>query len=118
MHTLTIRIFHNPRCSKSRAALTLINEKGITPEVIDYLKTPPTREELRSLLQILGMKPVEVVRTSEAIFKQQYVGKNLSNEEWLDALVAHPILIERPIVIRGNQAVLARPPEKVLALLS
>ena len=117
MSKTNIRIFHNPRCSKSRAALALLIEKGITPEVVDYLKTPPTPEELRKLLTMLGMKPVELVRTGEEIYKQHYTGRTLSDEEWLNALATHPILIERPIVVCGNQAVVARPPEKVLELL-
>lgn len=110
------RIYHNPRCSKSRSACVLIAENGITAEVVEYLKTPPSREELRTLLKMLGMKPVELVRQGEAEFKAYYTGRTLTDEEWLDALVAHPILIERPIVVRGDKAVVARPPERVLEL--
>lgn len=113
----TIRIYYNPRCSKCRAALALIEERGYNAEVVEYLKTPPSKEELRSLLKKLGMQPVEIVRKGEDIFKEQYAHRTLSAEEWLDALVTHPILIERPIVVRGNKAVVARPPEKALALL-
>ena len=112
-----IRIYHNRRCSKSRAACQLIAEKGVTAEIVDYLATPPNREELRALLRMLGMRPGELVRRGEAVFKEHYAGRSLSDEEWLDALVAHPILIERPIVVHGERAVLGRPPEKVLELL-
>ena len=115
MHTLTI--FHNPRCSKSRAACALIAESGVEAEVIDYLMTPPTRDELRVLLAKLGMRAGEIVRRGEAVFKEHYQGRELSDEQWLDALIAHPILIERPIVVRGERAVIGRPPEKVLELL-
>jgi len=113
----TIRIYYNPRCSKCRETVALVSERGYVTELIEYLVTPPGKEELRSLLTKLGMKPLELVRQGEEIFKQHYAGRTLSDEEWLDALVAYPVLIERPIVVRGNKAVLARPPEKVLALL-
>ena len=86
-------------------------------EVIDYLKTPPTKEELRALLVLLGMKAEGLVRKGEDIFKAQFAGRSLSEEGWLEALVTHPILMERPIVVLGDRAVVARPPEKVLELL-
>ncbi|WP_313951624.1 arsenate reductase (glutaredoxin) [Accumulibacter sp.] len=117
MSDIPLRIYHNNRCSKSRAACQLIAEKGIAAEIVDYLANPPSREELRALLDKLGMKPVELVRRGEAVFKEHYAGRSLSDDEWLDALVAHPILIERPIAVRGERAVLGRPPEKVLELL-
>lgn len=113
----SITIYHNPRCSKSRAACELIAGRGLEAEVIDYLATPPTRDELRGLLKKLGMKPAELVRRGEAAFKENYEGRELSDEQWVDALIAHPILIERPIVVRGDQAVIGRPTEKVLELL-
>lgn len=113
----TIRIYHNPRCSKCRETCALIAERGHTAEIVEYLKTPPSKEELRALLKKLGMKPEEIVRKGEDVFKEQYAHRTLSSEEWLNALEAHPILIERPIVVRGNKAVVARPPEKVLELL-
>lgn len=117
MSATPIRIYHNPSCSKSRSACALIAEKGIAAEVVEYLQTPPTKEELRALLKKLGMKPAELVRQGEAEFKAHYAGRALTDEEWLDAMVAYPILIERPIVVRGDRAVVARPPEKVLELL-
>lgn len=117
MSTAPLRVYHNPRCSKSHSACALIAEKGLAAEVVEYLQTPPAREELRALLKKLGMKPAELVRQGEAVFKAHYAGRTLTDEEWLDAMVAHPILIERPIVVYGDKAVVARPPEKVLALL-
>ena len=113
----TIRIYYNPRCSKCRETVALVTERGYTTELIEYLVTPPGKEELRSLLVKLGMKPQELIRKGEEVFKQNYAGRTLSDEEWLDAMVSHPVLIERPVVVRGNKAVVARPPEKVLALL-
>jgi len=110
-------IYHNPRCSKSRGALALLEERGITPEVVRYLDTPPTREELAGLLAKLDMRPSELVRRGEDVFRTEYAGRELSEDEWLDALVTHPVLIERPIVVSGDRAVVARPPEKVLELL-
>jgi arsenate reductase len=112
------RRLHNKRCSKSRAACQLIAESGVPAEIIDYLTIPPSREELRALLSKLGMQAHELVRRGESVFREYYAGRTLSDEEWLDALVAHPILIERPIVVRGDRAVLGRPPEKVLELLA
>jgi len=115
--TPPVRIYHNQRCSKSRAACQLIAERGVTAEIIDYLATPPSREDLRAMLKMLGMRPSELLRRGEAVFKEIYAGRSLSDEESLDALVAHPILIERPIVVRGDRAVLGRSPERVLELL-
>ena len=112
----SIRIFYNPRCSKCRETVALVRERGYVAELVEYLVTPPGKEELRSLLVKLGMKPLQLVRTGEELFKQNYAGRTLSDEEWLDALAAHPVLIERPIVVRGDRAVVARPAEKVLAL--
>lgn len=117
MPSPALRIYHNARCSKSRSACALVAEAGLRAEVIDYLETPPTREELKDLLRMLGMAAGDLVRKGEAVFQEQYAGRTLSEEAWLDALVAHPILMERPIVVRGGRAVIARPPERVLELL-
>ncbi len=117
MSDKTVTIYHNARCSKSRSACELVSAQGINAEIIDYLRTPPNKDELRGLLHKLGMKAGELVRRGEEVFKQHYAGKTLSDDEWLDALVAHPILIERPIVVRGDKAVIGRPTEKVLELL-
>lgn len=117
MSTSNFLIYHNPSCSKSRSACALIAENGIAAEVVEYLQAQPSKEELRALLKKLGMKPAELVRQGEGEFKELYAGRELTDEEWLDAMVAHPILIERPIVVRGDKAVVARPPERVLELL-
>jgi len=113
----SIRIYYNPRCSKCRETVALVTERGYLTELVEYLVTPPGRDELRSLLLKLGIKPLALVRKGEEVFTQHYAGRTLSDEEWLDALVAYPVLIELPVVVRGNKAVVARPPEKVLALL-
>ncbi len=112
-----VTIYHNPRCGKSRDTLAILTGKGIEPEIVDYLKTPPTREELRGILKKLGMKPEQIVRKGEDVYKQNFSGKILSGDQWLDVLAKNPILIERPIVVKGSKAVIGRPPENVLALL-
>jgi arsenate reductase (glutaredoxin) len=112
-----VRVYHNARCSKSRSACRLLEENGVTLEIVEYLKTPPARDELAGLLKKLGLPAEAIVRTGEDIYKSDFKGRTLSEDEWLDALVAHPILIERPIAVRGERAVLGRPPEKVLELL-
>ena len=114
----SIVIYHNARCSKSRSACEIITALGIKADVIEYLETPPGKEELRELLDKLDMQPAELVRHGEAAYKENYAGKELSDEEWLDALVAHPILIERPIVVRGDRAVIGRPAERVMEFLN
>jgi arsenate reductase len=112
-----IVIYHNPRCGKSRAALDLLRERGVEPRVIEYLKTPPTREELLSVVEKLGGPAEQLVRKGEDVFKTQFAGRKLSEAQWLDAMAAHPILIERPVIVRGTRAVIGRPPEKALDLL-
>lgn len=112
-----LRIFHNPRCTKSRETLQIIEESGEMVEVVEYLKTVPSEEELMEIIEILGIKPEELVRKSESIYKEQYKGKELSSKQWVKAMVQNPKLIERPIVIKGNQAVIGRPPENVKQLL-
>jgi len=112
-----IVIYHNPRCGKSRTALELLRGRGIEPRVIEYLKTPPSREELRALLGKLGMLAEQLVRKGEDVFKTKFVGRTLSEAEWIDALASHPILIERPVIVRGDRAVVGRPPERALELL-
>lgn len=111
-------IFHNPACSKSRETLALIRAAGIEPRVIEYLKTPPTEAELYAILQRLRLSPLELIRKNEAVFREQYAGKSLTDMQWIEAMVANPILIERPIVLRGSEAALGRPPENVRALLT
>ena len=113
----SIVIYHNSRCSKSRSVCTLVSERRIDAKIVEYLETPPNKAELRALLHKLGMKPGELVRRGERIYQETYANREMSDEQWLDALVAHPILIERPIVVCGERAVIGRPPEKVLTLI-
>jgi arsenate reductase (glutaredoxin) len=113
----TFTIFHNPKCTKSRQTLALLQEHGVEPQVVEYLKNPPTAAELKGILAKLGMKPEQLVRKGEEVFKENYAGKTLTDAQWIDAMVKHPILIERPIVVSGNRAVIGRPPENVKPLL-
>lgn len=110
-------IYHNVRCSKSREACSILEEKGIKPEVVEYLKTPLSETELKALLKKLNMKAEEIVRKSEDLYKEKYKGKKLSETEWVKVLVKNPILIERPIFVNGNKAVIGRPPERVLEIV-
>jgi arsenate reductase (glutaredoxin) len=112
-----IVIYHNLRCSKSREALELLQQRGITPRIIEYLKTPPTKAELRDLINKLGIKPEALLRKSEDVFKEKFAGRNLSDDEWVAAMADNPVLIERAIVIRNDRAVVARPPERLAELL-
>ena len=116
MTDATVTIYHNPRCSKSRDALALLKENGIEPVVVEYLKQPPDKATLKAIVDKLGVKPEQIVRKGEDTFKQNYAGKVLTDDAWLDALVTNPILIERPIVVSGTRAIIGRPPENVLAL--
>ncbi len=108
-----VTIYHNPRCSKSRETLALLEARGLQPLVIEYLKTPPSAPELSALLKKLGMKAEQLLRKGEDIYKEKFAGKTLSEEAGIKAMAAHPVLIERPIVVRGERAVLGRPPERV-----
>jgi arsenate reductase len=112
-----VTIYHNPRCGKSRATLALLQENGIVPTIIEYLQKPPGKEELRALVSKLGMTPDQLVRTGEDVYKREFKGRSMTGEQWLSALSENPILIERPIVVKGSRAIIGRPPEKVLELL-
>ena len=112
-----MKIYHNPRCSKSRETLQLITSSGVQPEIIEYLQTPPTIEELRNIIKLLGIKPEELIRKGETEFKEKFKGKSHSDDEWIQIMVDHPKLIERPIVVKGRDAILGRPPENVKSLL-
>ena len=111
----TVTIYHNPKCSKSRATLELVEDRGEV-KIIEYLKTPPTAKELETLVAKLGIEPEQLVRKGEDIYKQKYAGKSLSRSQWIDAMARDPILIERPIVVVGDRAVIGRPPENVRTL--
>ena len=110
-------IYHNPRCSKSREALKLLEEQGADVEMVKYLDTPPSKEELKSLLKMLGVSARELMRTKEAIYKELGLGDVEDEEKLIEAMVEHPRLIERPIVIKDGKAVIGRPPQRVIELL-
>ncbi|MDN3588852.1 arsenate reductase (glutaredoxin) [Pedobacter aquatilis] len=113
-----IQIYHNNRCTKSRQALQELENSGKPFEVIYYLDTPPSKAKLEELISILNIKPSELIRKSEKIFIGNYKGKNLTDDEWIDAMVENPILIERPIIVSGDKAVIARPIERIKEILS
>ena len=113
-----VRIYHNNRCSKSRATLSLLEERGVTPEIINYLDTPPSAAELTVLLRQLGMRARELLRTGEADYRSLGLDNPALDEAALiQAMVTHPKLIERPIVVANGKAVIGRPPEAVLTIL-
>jgi arsenate reductase len=113
-----ISIYHNPRCSKSRQTLALLEERDIDPEIVLYLETPPSAETLADVLQKLGLSPRQLLRKGEDAYKENNLSDtSLSDQQLIAAMVANPKLIERPIVINGNKAALGRPPEQVLDIL-
>lgn len=112
-----ITIFHNPRCGKSRDCLTFLNQSQEDVKIVNYLLHPPTFDELNKIIKMLDIEPIELVRKKESIWIADFRGKPLTDEEIVHAMVLNPILIERPIVIHGNKAVIARPYEKVKAIL-
>ncbi|MEA5444779.1 arsenate reductase (glutaredoxin) [Gammaproteobacteria bacterium AB-CW1] len=113
---MSVTIYHNPRCSKSRATLTLIKEAGFDPEIIEYMKTPPAVETLRELLKLLKMEPGQLIRRNESVFKEMNLA-SADEQALLEAMSREPRLIQRPIVVRGSRAKLGRPPEDVMELL-
>jgi len=116
---MSVTIYHNPRCSKSRQTLQIIESKKIKPTIIEYLKQPPNKIELKSILKKLQLRAHDIVRIKEAEFQQ--LGLDIiaaSEDQILDAMITYPILMERPIVVNGEHAIVARPPEKVLEILS
>ena len=112
-----MKIYHNPRCSKSRQTLALLQENGVEPDVILYLDNIMTANELRELLAKLGINPMQLVRKGEAVWKEKYKGKELSDDQVIQAMIAIPKLIDRPIVVKDKLGVLGRPPENVLELI-
>jgi arsenate reductase len=115
---MAVTIFHNPRCSKSRQALELLRDRGVEPQIVEYLKTPPDAATLAQVLDLLGMEPRALMRTKEKEYKDKGLDDpSLSREALIAAMVAHPKLIERPIVVKDGRAALGRPPEQVLDLL-
>lgn len=115
---VTVTIYHNPRCSKSRATLALIEARGIKPKIVDYLKTPPPAAELKAILRKLGLNPRDILRTGETIYAELGLKtRDLDDDALIALMVKNPILLERPIVVAGNKAAVGRPPENVLAIL-
>lgn len=115
---MEIIIYHNPRCSKSRQTLALLEENGFQATIVEYLKTPPSHQQIDSILRGLDMEPRELMRKGEAEYLQLNLADNtLSRDQLIDAMVNAPKLIERPIVVAGNEIVIARPPENVLSIL-
>ncbi len=114
---MAVKMYHNPRCSKSRQTLALLTERGITPEIVEYLKDSPSETEIRALLDMLGLSSArDLMRTGEAIYKELNLKEVTDEDRLIKAMAAHPKLIERPIVIKDGKAALGRPPEHVLAL--
>ncbi|MFD2245409.1 arsenate reductase (glutaredoxin) [Pontibacter ruber] len=112
-----LKIYHNNMCSKSRQTLQLLRESGQEVEVVEYLKHAPTEEELKEVLQKLQLRPEQLLRKGEKLYKEQFAGKQFSDAEWIRIMSENPVLIERPIVVKGDKAVIGRPPENVQALL-
>lgn len=112
-----MKIYHNPRCSKSRQGLAILEESSNPFEVIKYLDKPFAKEELTELIKLLGIKPIDLVRKNEAIWKDYYKGKTLTDNKIIEAMVNHPKLIERPIVVANGKAVIGRPPEIIKTIL-
>lgn len=113
-----ITIYHNNRCSKSRCGLEIIKNSGKEFKIINYLETVPNKAELTNIINLLKINPIDLVRKNEAIWKENYKGKTLTNAEVIDAMTTYPKLIERPIVIKGNKAVIGRPPELILDVIT
>jgi len=113
-----ITIYHNPKCRKSRAGLQYLQDKGLECTVVEYLKTPFSRQDFKNLLMKLNMRPEEIVRTQEDEYKEKLKGKHFSDEEWITILLENPKLIQRPIVVNNNKAVLGQPTEEIDRLLA
>ena len=113
-----VKIWHNPRCSKSRSAVALLEEKGVEAEIVKYLETPPTKEELREMLKMLDISARELMRTKEDVYKALNLKEENDEDKLIDAMVSNPKLIERPIVIKNGKAAIGRPVENIIELLA
>ncbi|QHS11191.1 arsenate reductase (glutaredoxin) [Sinimarinibacterium sp. NLF-5-8] len=113
------RIYHNPRCSKSRATLELLKQRGVDIPVIEYQSAPPSKDELREVITLLGVKPLDIIRSGDDLFADLGLStaNGYSDEQWLDVLAANPKLLQRPIVVRNGKAAIGRPIENVMAIL-
>jgi arsenate reductase (glutaredoxin) len=113
-----VQIFYNPKCSKCRLTMDILNDKGVQPSIVEYLNTPPNGAELNEVLDLLSLEPRELMRKHEAPYKENNLDNpDLNREQLIQAMIDNPILIERPIIIKGNKATIGRPPEKVLDIL-
>ena len=112
-----IKIYHNNRCGKSRAGLKLLEDSGKEYQVINYLETVPTFEELKKIIDMLGIRPIELVRKNELVWKEKFKNKDFSDKELINIILENPKLIERPIVVKNEKAVIGRPTEKILEIL-
>lgn len=112
-----ITIYHNTRCSKSREACSILEKKGISYDTVEYLKTPLNQTELKALLKKLTLKAEEIVRKGEPLYKEKYASKKLTEAQWIKVLSENPILIERPILVKGDKAIIGRPVERVIEIL-
>ena len=112
-----ITIYHNPRCRKSRAGLEYLKQNGVEPRVVDYITNPPTVDELRTLFEKLGKPPSDMVRTQEEYYRKELKGKDIAENEWLEILSSNPKLLQRPIAVKGEQAMFGQPPENFSKLL-
>ncbi len=112
-----IKIYHNPRCKKSRAGLAHLKEKGVEFEIVEYLKNPIGEDELKDILVKLNAKPQEMIRTQEEVYRKQFKGKNFTDDEWVKIMVENPKLIQRPIIVKKYKAVWADPPENLDKLI-
>lgn len=112
-----VTVYHNPRCTKSRNSLSYLDEKGVSYDVRLYLDDPLSHEELKTLIDKLGISPTDLLRKNEAVFKEEFKGRDLSDDQWIDAMIEFPKLMERPIVVKGSKAVVARPTEKISELV-
>lgn len=114
---MDVTIWHNPRCSKSRQTLEMLRGRGVEPRVVEYLKTPPSAEDIRRVLKLMGKRAHELVRTCESAYRDEGLSSSTRDEDLVQAMFHNPILIERPIVITDEAAILGRPPENVLAII-
>lgn len=114
---MDVTIWHNPRCSKSRQTLELLRSRGVEPKVVEYLKMPPAAGEIRRVLALLGRPAHDLVRTGEAAYRDAGLSRRSGEDELVQAMFHHPVLIERPVVITGKAAVIGRPPEAVLTII-
>lgn len=112
-----IKIYHNPRCRKSREGLQILEESGKDFEIVKYLENTPTKEELSDIIELLGIKPIDLVRKNESIWKENYKNKQLSDNEIIKIIIKNPKLIERPIVVNKNKAIVGRPPENIKKII-